>query len=61
MEDAAARGKHARLDPIRGMERKLETMSPFELKNRLLGYAKAGTKKSARTLLNAGRGNPNWI
>ena len=36
-------------------------MSPFEVKNLLVSYAKEGTEDTSRTLLNAGRGNPNWI
>lgn len=36
-------------------------ISPFELKNQLINLAKGQKTKSARTLLDAGRGNPNWI
>lgn len=43
------------------LEKKMETISPFELKNRLIDMADESLKKSARTMLNAGRGNPNWI
>ncbi|MCR8642785.1 aspartate 4-decarboxylase [Paenibacillus sp. N1-5-1-14] len=35
-------------------------ISPFELKNKLIDFAKGSSKKSARIMLNAGRGNPNW-
>ncbi|EKQ56626.1 MULTISPECIES: aspartate 4-decarboxylase [unclassified Clostridium] len=35
-------------------------ISPFEFKNKLISLAEGQIKKSARTLLNAGRGNPNW-
>ncbi|NRX89865.1 hypothetical protein DFM92_000318 [Clostridium beijerinckii] len=35
-------------------------ISPFEFKNELINLAEGQRKKSARTLLNAGRGNPNW-
>lgn len=35
-------------------------VSPFEFKNKLISLAKDQTKKSARNLLDAGRGNPNW-
>lgn len=35
-------------------------ISPFEFKNKLINLAEGQRKKSARTLLNAGRGNPNW-
>lgn len=45
----------------RSFEQSVAGMSPFEVKNLLVAYAKEGDKQSARTLLNAGRGNPNWI
>ncbi|BBB89476.1 MAG TPA: aspartate 4-decarboxylase [Methylomusa anaerophila] len=35
-------------------------LSPFEFNNKLISLAE-GQKKSTRVLLNAGRGNPNWI
>jgi aspartate 4-decarboxylase len=35
-------------------------ISPFEFKNRLIKLAEGQKVKSARTLLDAGRGNPNW-
>lgn len=35
-------------------------ISPFEFKDRLIKLAEGQVKKSARTLLDAGRGNPNW-
>ncbi len=41
--------------------RKFDKMSPFEIKDGLIKLAKRSAQKSARTLLNAGRGNPNWI
>lgn len=45
----------------RTFEETVENMSPFERKNLLLNYARKGDKKSTHTLLDAGRGNPNWI
>lgn len=36
-------------------------ISPFELKNKLIKLAEGQREKSARTMLDAGRGNPNWI
>ncbi|MGV3487578.1 MAG: aspartate 4-decarboxylase [Tuberibacillus sp.] len=36
------------------------SISPFELKDKLIDLAK-GKKRITRTLLDAGRGNPNWI
>lgn len=41
--------------------RKMEGISPFELKNKLIEMADESIKKQAHTMLNAGRGNPNWI
>ena len=41
--------------------REYETMSPFEIKDKLISVAKASAQKSAAAMLNAGRGNPNWI
>lgn len=35
-------------------------ISPFEFKNKLIELAKGENKKTTRTLLDAGRGNPNW-
>ncbi len=43
------------------LEASLARMSPFEVKDLLISYAKEDAKKSAFTFLNAGRGNPNWI
>ena len=45
----------------RARERELTELSPFELKDALIKLADANTAISAETLLNAGRGNPNWI
>jgi len=41
--------------------RELEKLSPFELKDKLIQLASEQTKASTRQMLNAGRGNPNWI
>jgi aspartate 4-decarboxylase len=40
---------------------KYDKMSPFEIKDAMIHFAKASSQKSAMALLNAGRGNPNWI
>lgn len=40
--------------------RQLEKISPFELKDKLIDLAK-GKMRITRTMLDAGRGNPNWI
>ena len=42
-------------------EKKLETMSPFEIKGTLIDRAEKDARTSTNTFLNAGRGNPNWI
>ena len=46
---------------FRMMERAYEKISPFEFKNKLISLAKEEEKKTARVMLDAGRGNPNWI
>lgn len=45
----------------RAMEKPYEQISPFEFKNKLISLAKDHEQKSTWALLNAGRGNPNWI
>ena len=42
----------------RDEQRRCEGLSPFELKNRLVELAK---HRGERLMLNAGRGNPNWL
>ncbi len=50
------------MDPLsREYEKLLSSMSPFEIKNKLIALAQDDTRKSTATFLNAGRGNPNWI
>jgi aspartate 4-decarboxylase len=41
--------------------KKFETLSPFEIKDELIRLAKSTTRTTQSALLNAGRGNPNWI
>lgn len=41
-------------------QQRLEGLSPFELKNRLIDLADGNHRRHAVTMLNAGRGNPNW-
>ena len=41
--------------------RDYETLSPFEIKDALIQLARKGEKKRAHAMLNAGRGNPNWV
>jgi aspartate 4-decarboxylase len=45
----------------RHQEKALEALSPFELKNNLIQLAEASTRSGAAQMLNAGRGNPNWV
>lgn len=43
------------------IERVYGRISPFELKDKLINLAEDSSKLSAHSLLDAGRGNPNWI
>lgn len=45
----------------RARQRELEELSPFELKDTLIKLAGQNVERSAAAMLNAGRGNPNWI
>jgi aspartate 4-decarboxylase len=45
----------------RAQERAYAHLSPFELKDQLIALAAENQRCSAHILLNAGRGNPNWI
>jgi aspartate 4-decarboxylase len=45
----------------RARQRELESLSPFELKDALIKLAGANVEREAVTMLNAGRGNPNWV
>lgn len=53
------------MEPVNIKRQELENIygkiSPFEFKNKLIALATKPNKKSTRTLLDAGRGNPNWI
>jgi len=42
-------------------QRELEKLSPFELKDKLIHLAADTARQSTQIMLNAGRGNPNWI
>ena len=53
--------KIPKIKTTRKTEKELEQMSPFELKNNLITLANQSTDKSTHAMLNAGRGNPNWI
>ena len=41
--------------------KKFEALGPFEIKNELINLAKATSKTTQSTFLDAGRGNPNWV
>jgi aspartate 4-decarboxylase len=45
----------------RAEQRALLKLSPFELKDKLISLAGESARESAVQMLNAGRGNPNWI
>ena len=45
----------------RAEQRALLKLSPFELKDKLISLAADSARASAVQMLNAGRGNPNWI
>jgi aspartate 4-decarboxylase len=45
----------------RDEERQLEALSPFELKSHLVELATVARREHRTQLLDAGRGNPNWI
>lgn len=51
----------SKLKTSRHKEQQLEQLSPFELKNNLVKLATDQQKNSVNTMLNAGRGNPNWV
>ena len=43
------------------IDNELSKLSPFELKGKIIEMADEKVKKAANSLLNAGRGNPNWV
>ncbi len=45
----------------RAEQKRLESLSPFELKDTLISLANDNTRQTDIAYLNAGRGNPNWI
>ncbi len=45
----------------RAEQRELLKLSPFELKDKLISLASENERRSDAQMLNAGRGNPNWI
>ena len=53
--------KLGKIKTTRTSEKAFETLSPFELKNKLMLLAEDHSRKSTYHMLNAGRGNPNWV
>lgn len=53
-------GELPKITTTRARERQLEQLSPFELKDNLISLAEPRYQHSQRSMLNAGRGNPNW-
>jgi aspartate 4-decarboxylase len=49
------------LKTSRSRQKELGRLSPFELKDFLINLASDRQKTATATMLNAGRGNPNWI
>ncbi|CAH1671978.1 Bifunctional aspartate aminotransferase and L-aspartate beta-decarboxylase [Hyphomicrobiales bacterium] len=47
------------MDPV--TLRSFEKLSPFEIKDELIRLAKLTAQNSSISMLNAGRGNPNWV
>jgi len=50
-----------KLSTTRARQKALSKLSPFELKDSLIHLAKETAQLSTAQMLNAGRGNPNWI
>jgi len=53
--------KRKKVSTSRAEQRALLKLSPFELKDKLISLAAESARESAVQMLNAGRGNPNWI
>ncbi|RNL86344.1 aspartate 4-decarboxylase [Sinomicrobium pectinilyticum] len=51
----------SRTKTSRATQKELEALSPFEIKNELIALAEEHMHKTSSIMLNAGRGNPNWI
>jgi len=45
----------------RPARRALQRLDPFELKEKLIALSEERAREGARTMLDAGRGNPNWL
>ena len=53
--------KSRKASTSRAEQRALLKLSPFELKDKLISLASESERRSDAQMLNAGRGNPNWI
>jgi aspartate 4-decarboxylase len=53
--------KTKKISTSRAAQRALLELSPFELKDKLISLAAESAQEGAGQMLNAGRGNPNWI
>jgi len=51
----------SKISTSRAEQQSLLKLSPFELKDKLISLASESERKSDAQMLNAGRGNPNWI
>jgi len=51
----------SKLKTSRATQKALSKLSPFELKDHLITLSKESSRAGAMQMLNAGRGNPNWI
>ena len=54
-------GKTRKSSTSRAEQKELLKLSPFELKDKLISLAAESEQESDAQMLNAGRGNPNWI
>ena len=50
-----------RLSVTLEQQKEFEKLSPFELKDMLIHAAGEAARERSQSMLNAGRGNPNWI
>src|ERR1700746_114565 len=51
----------SKIKTSRERQQLLQQLSPFELKDELIYLAEETASQSSFAMLNAGRGNPNWI
>jgi aspartate 4-decarboxylase len=58
---AKTRDPNVRDSIPRPRQKQLEELSPFELKDQLIELADENRERGDAVMLNAGRGNPNWI